>query len=444
MSKNKENKLVPKLRFPAYVKHKEWNFDRLDNIYYFITTNSFSRDDLNYLNGEVKNIHYGDIHTKFSTLFDITKENVPFINESISLNKFKNENYCKEGDVIFADASEDLKDVGKSIELVNLNNEKLLSGLHTLLARQLKSKLTIGFGGYLFLNDRIKKQIQRESQGAKVLGISATRLSKINIFYPEEKGEQQKIAACLSSLDEVITAESQKLHVLKEHKKGLLQNLFPQEGETAPRVRFKEFEDSGEWKSDIVKNVFSIFQGFAFSSNDSVGNGVRWLKIADVGIQQMNHQSPSFLPGEFKEKYRSFLVKEGDYVIALTRPILNKKLKISKVDNILNESLLNQRVGKLVSNECVDFVYFLLQTSKLISTIEQNIAGSEPPNLSAQQIENIEVYIPSTIEEQQKIANTLSSIDELITAQSQKIEALQLHKKGLLQGLFPNLNEANA
>src|SRR3954466_9574709 len=103
---NNKNKLVPILRFPAFVKDGEWKFNRLGNVYSFITTNSFSRDDLNYLNGEVKNIHYGDIHTKFSTLFDITKENVPFINEDISIEKIKQDSYCVEGDIIFADASE--------------------------------------------------------------------------------------------------------------------------------------------------------------------------------------------------------------------------------------------------------------------------------------------------------------------------------------------------
>lgn len=158
----------------------------------------------------------------------------------------------------------------------------------------------------------------------------------------------------------------------------------------------------------------------------------------------MNHLAPSYLPYEFKEKYENFLVKEGDYVIALTRPILNKKLKISKVDNTLHDSLLNQRVGKLISNMCLDFVYYLIQTSKLISSIEQNIAGSETPNLPAQQIENIEVFIPTTMEEQQKIADTLSSIDDLIYAQSQKMEALKLHKKGLLQGLFPEVNSVSS
>ena len=120
MKNNNENKLVPRFRFPDYLNHQEWNLDRLGNIHYFITTNSFSIDDQNYVDGKVKNIHYGEIHIKSPTLFDTTKEKVPFINDSILLDKFKNENYCKEGDMIFADASEDLKDVGKSIEVVNL------------------------------------------------------------------------------------------------------------------------------------------------------------------------------------------------------------------------------------------------------------------------------------------------------------------------------------
>lgn len=104
----------------------------------FKVTNSYSRDNLNYESGIVKNIHYGDIHTKFQTLFDLEKENVPYINKDISLNRISEDFYCEEGDVIFADASEDLNDVGKSIEIINLNGEKLLSGLHTLLARPQK------------------------------------------------------------------------------------------------------------------------------------------------------------------------------------------------------------------------------------------------------------------------------------------------------------------
>src|SRR5690606_36467747 len=119
--------------------------------------NSLSRDKLNYVSGSVKNIHYGDIHTKFSTHFDITKELVPFINES-ELGVVRDENLCTEGDMVFADASEDLVDIGKSIEIIRLNGERLVSGLHTILARRTGDRIALGFAGYLFKSGWIRIQ----------------------------------------------------------------------------------------------------------------------------------------------------------------------------------------------------------------------------------------------------------------------------------------------
>lgn len=222
-----QNQTTPTLRFPEFLETGNWLNILLGKLYSFKRTNSLSRNKLNYKEGLVKNIHYGDIHTKFSTLLDIKKEIIPFINTSQSLEKIKLDNYCIDGDIIFADASEDLDDVGKSIEIINLNNEGLLSGLHTLLARQNKSKLIVGFGGHLFKSYKIRLQIKKEAQGTKVLGISAKRLNNIKICFPQNKQEQQKIADCLSSLDDLITTQNQKLAVLKTHKKGLMQQLFP-------------------------------------------------------------------------------------------------------------------------------------------------------------------------------------------------------------------------
>ena len=227
MTDEKSSPLVPTLRFPEFREAGEWVEKMLDELYDFKSTNSYSRDKLNYGNGSIKNIHYGDIHTKFFTLFDVNNELVPFVNDSELPKKTDSESYCIESDIIFADASEDLNDVGKSIEIINTNGEKILSGLHTLLARQKGNSLIIGFGGYLFKSSRIRKQIEKEAQGTKVFGISAKRLSNIKICFPSDKAEQQKIAACLSSLDELITAHSKKLDALKKHKKGLMQQLFP-------------------------------------------------------------------------------------------------------------------------------------------------------------------------------------------------------------------------
>ena len=227
-----EGETVPRLRFPEFRDAGGWSNSSLEELYSFKATNSFSREQLNYEIGEVKNIHYGDVHTKFSTSFYIKEESVPFINPTEYLGKIKHDCYCEEGDMIFADASEDLNDVGKSIEIVSLNNEKLLSGLHTLLARQKKSRLVIGFGRYLFKSSRIRAQIKREAQGAKVLGISAGRISRIDIAFPSNKEEQQKIAACLTALDDLIAAQTQKIAKLKTHKRGLMQQLFPTVDET--------------------------------------------------------------------------------------------------------------------------------------------------------------------------------------------------------------------
>jgi len=269
--------------------------------------------------------------------------------------------------------------------------------------------------------------------------LSKVIINKIEVYVPKFE-EQERIVQVITSLDTLITTETKKLDLLKDHKKGLLQQLFPAKGETKPKYRFPEFANDVTWKIKLLKKVFSIFQGYAFSSKDRVEKGSRWLKIGDVSIQKMNHKTPSFLPEDFVNIYDKFLIKKGDYVLALTRPIINDKLKISVVDDLYNNSLLNQRVGKLISDENLTFVYYMLQTHFLIEEIGKSIAGSEPPNLSMKQIENISITIPKNPKEQEKIGNCLASVDNLIETQATRIETLKSHKKGLMQKLFPNIN----
>ena len=143
--------------------------------------------------------------------FDVSSESVPFINQSVDLTNVKPEGFCRERDMVFADASEDLDDVGKCIELVKLRGEKVLSGTHTILARPKSPTPVSGFGGHLFRSEQIRKQIRKEGQGAKVAGISPTRLGTIEVCYPPDEDEQQKIADCLGSLDNWIAAAGRKL-----------------------------------------------------------------------------------------------------------------------------------------------------------------------------------------------------------------------------------------
>lgn len=224
----KDNKNVakfPNLRFPEFTE--EWETKKLGEVMDFKVTNSFSRENLNYEIGTVKNIHYGDIHTKFQTLFDIMNETVPFINDEINVVRISDENYCREGDVIFADASEDLNDVGKSIEIINLNGEKLLSGLHTLLGRPKSSIFHLGFNGYLFKSNSVRTQIQKESQGSKVLSINVGRISKIELSFPSVD-EQERITILLSLLDERIQTQNKIIEELKLLKITLRYQLYEQ------------------------------------------------------------------------------------------------------------------------------------------------------------------------------------------------------------------------
>ncbi len=203
---------------------------------------------------------------------------------------------------------------------------------------------------------------------------------------------------------------------------------------TAPKLRFKEFD--GDWTLQNLGDSFSLISGYAFPSSSSVDVGARWLKIADVGIQEMTPNNPSYLPLEYLDKYSQFIVSKNDYVIALTRPILNKKLKIAKVGELYDGALLNQRVAKIYSkSNDLDFIYSLLQKSKTVEELENSIAGTDPPNLSLNDVKEIKLGFPSK-EEQTKIASFLSAVDEKINQLTQKHQLLSQYKQGMMQKLF--------
>ncbi|HDX5840096.1 restriction endonuclease subunit S [Acinetobacter baumannii] len=201
----------------------EWKKVKFSDKFKFHQTNSYSRALLSE-QGEIMNIHYGDIHTKFSTLFDISKEVVPFLSSEVNTNKFAEDQFLQVGDLVIADASEDYKDIGKALEIIHLNNQKVVAGLHTYIARPVQP-FALGFCGYLMQTFEVREQIKKLATGISVLGISKTNIGKVEIKVPCLE-EQTKIANFLSAIDQKIEVVAQQIEQAKQWKKGLLQQMF--------------------------------------------------------------------------------------------------------------------------------------------------------------------------------------------------------------------------
>ncbi len=426
---------TPRLRFPEFREAEGWTAQRLQKLYSFIRNNSLSRDKLNYENGTVKNVHYGDIHTKFPALFDITKERVPFVNASEELPEADSEEYCVEGDIIFADASEDTNDVGKSIEIVRLNGQRLLSGQHTILARRNDDTLMVGFGGHLFRSGHLRSQIQKQAQGTKVYAISPTRLANNEIAYPSDRREQQKIADCLTSLDEVIAAQGRKVVALKVHKRGLMQQLFPREGETVPGRRFPEFRVGPNWEEKKLDELAKRGSGHTPSKSKAeyYNGGIKWVSLADSKRLDSGYISETSTEVSEEGIAHSSAVLHSAGSVILCRDAGIGKIAIMKGSMSVSQHFMVWTCNaKLLSNW---FLYYLFQVMKPL--FESVASGSTIKTIGLPFFAGLRLIVPAPAE-QQRIADCLSSLDAQIAAESEKLDALKTHKKGLMQQLFPS------
>lgn len=183
----------------------------------FYSTNSLSWEQLDYNNGKIKNLHYGLIHKGLPTMVDVAYDSLPYIKEEFMLKSFT---LLKEGDVAFADASEDTNDVAKAIEVVNCNNQQIVSGLHTIHGRDNSNRTVIGYKGYAFASDSFHKQIRRIAQGTKVFSISVRNFDEVYIGIPS-KEEQTKIAKLLTAIDKRIATQNKIIEKLQSLIKGL-------------------------------------------------------------------------------------------------------------------------------------------------------------------------------------------------------------------------------
>lgn len=203
--------------FPA------WEEKKFSEVFIYHQTNTFSRNMLNYEEGDTYNIHYGDILVKFGSYIDFDNSKIPFINSDVTLNKFVSDSFLKDGDIIIADTAED-ESAGKVSEVYNINNKKALSGLHTILCRP-KQIFASKYLGYFMNSNVYHKQIVKLLVGTKVLSINKSVIADTIIQIPC-LAEQQKIADCLSSLDSLIQNQQKVVTTWQQRKKALLQQMF--------------------------------------------------------------------------------------------------------------------------------------------------------------------------------------------------------------------------
>ena len=203
-----------------------------------------------------------------------------------------------------------------------------------------------------------------------------------------------------------------------------------------PKLRFPGF--TGAWEQRKLGEIIELYGGNAFSSKDSTTDGIPWLKISNVSTNGIDWEIKSFLPTNYWKKYPEYQLKNGDYVMALTRPVLNHALKIGRVDR---PSLLNQRVAKLKFKFNREFTFQLLRRQQVVLRIENELAGTDPPNLGSRNLIQVNITLPINIHEQQKIGEYFSKFDTLIALHQRKLEHLKEQKKGLLQKMFPKNGE---
>jgi type I restriction enzyme S subunit len=277
--------------------------------------------------------------------------------------------------------------------------------------------------------------------------LTKTNIYKIETLIPKPQ-EQQKIASCLSSLDDLITAQSQKLDLLKDHKKGMMQNLFPQEGEKVPKFRFQEFENDGEWVEKTIDKVKSVLTDYvANGSFQSLRENLNVVNTVDFAFYVRLTDLRGGL-GHSNQKY----VDESTYKFLNKSALFGGELLMANIGanvgevwqmpNVNKPATLapNMIMIKLKKDIDSGYVFQYLTSDIGVANISTVISGSGHPKISKTDLRQVKVTLPPRIKEQQKIASCLSSLDALITSQTEKISQLKLHKNGLMQRLFPRIN----
>jgi type I restriction enzyme S subunit len=426
-NKAQKRGLVPKLRFPEFRDAEEWTNALLGKL--LIGSPDYG------VNAAA--IPFADNLPKYLRITDISEDGQYLPDKQVSVDlDATDENYLDEGDIVLARTG---ASVGKSYRYRKEDGKLVFAGFLIRVKPDPRLLISTYLANFL-TTDQFWKWIAVTSARSGQPGVNSTEYSSLAIPLPPKFSEQQKIADCLASLDERITLEAQKLDTLKTHKKGLMQQLFPAEGETLPKLRFPEFRDTGEWKFVPLKELAS-----RRTERNSDGKLVRVLtNSAEHGVvDQRDYFDKDIATQGNLENY--FIVDSGDFVY---NPRISTFAPVGPISR--------NRVAKGVmsplytvfrfKNSGIDFYAHYFKTSAWHLYMRQvGSTGARHDRMAIANDDFLAMPLPApSPEEQQKIADCFTSIDDLITAQTQKLAALKTHKKGLLQQLFPVLNEVPA
>ena len=387
---------VPKLRFKEF--NDEWQPINLADIFQYFSTNSLSREQLSE-SGILKNLHYGDIHRKYNSIVNETKEITSYVKDINYINKYK---LLKNNDLIFADASEDYEGIGKAVEVVNVNNNTV-SGLHTILARDNSNVFAPMFKGYYFNSPTIHNQIRVLANGFKVYGISKEVINKLNIKIPSIN-EQSKIANTLYLLDEKIELQTKKIEDLKLFKKGLLYN---------------EKRNNKAWNEYKISDSMNITRGTVIPKTEiskCLNNEFRYpvysSQTSNNGILGYDNKY------DFNGKFLTWTTDGANAGKVFYR---EGKFRCTNVCGILYNKD-NRYVSELTAE------LLNIETPKYVSYVGN-------PKLMNNVMSNIIIKLPNSSRDH-FFSSILKIINKTLTIEEEKLDKLFELKKGLMQNMF--------
>ena len=410
-NKNHNSPNVPNLRFPEF--KGEWEMIKVSDLLDFYSTNSLSWEQLDYNNGKIKNLHYGLIHKGLPTMVDVAYDSLPYIKEEFMLKSFT---LLKEGDVAFADASEDTNDVAKAIEVVNCNNQQIVSGLHTIHGRDYSNRTVIGYKGYAFASDSFHKQIRRIAQGTKVFSISVRNFDEVYIGIPS-KEEQTKISKLLTAIDKRIATQNKIIEDLKKLKSAIIEE------------HYKHTQKQNACVADLGKpfNVGNL------SKDDLSETGKPCIIYGELFTTY--GETISQVESHTNKKESMTLSKKGDLLFPTSTTVDAISLIAPSVINvdgvILGGDMFGIHISTNFNAQYLSYYFNHIANRQLAKFAK----GSTIIHLHYTDIENAKLLLPS-LEEQNKMANCLISLDEKIRVEKSYFQLLDKQKAYLLRQMF--------